>query len=621
MSLISRLTNQKGALVVTALLVAAVSCAACSGPHTAKSAILREPPPAPSLFKNLANSTSSMSTLGISIAYDSPGLISQGITSQANGDIAPRSRNGSLAIQSQGLTIAQLSLLPSSVDLSSVTLIPGLSGPNAVSIPLGETASAGSHNPADTYFAIISDPLLWLDMLRGTRSSLPGRSVGAASPQGARGSRYDVVYNLDTAASAAPGPDAAALRWLAGFTGSTMMAGRVWLTGSGELAKMSLLRVPTGWFPPRHGRYFSALAEGANQLVLTFSTPSARSSSVTAPAPAGAVNLATTTSYSGCLPAGDTGYTAAIVAHPNQVITGAVRAAGCNIGVYIGPDASGASVVSASVTGAADHAIFVQNADHVTIRNVTASLAVTKLSGIRHALLPQDKAIVLIGSTGSEVIDSTLTGSSDGGIAIADDGIIDPAALNPGPAKPSSHNLLEGNRVTSVGGCGIVVTSFVPGQGVYHNIVRDNQVLNSAPGGIGIGAVSPDTKALANLVTRNEIIGTPSGTSAPGVIVHSNGAGAQVIANAITDNVITNGQSVLPYGDASPTGIVLIGLYDPVIDTVISGNILSGETVGVYAARATGTRITGELPALRAGGPPNVARRTPKVDFSILGAS
>lgn len=606
-----------GAFAAAAAIVTAVSCAACSGPRTVVPTAEAQRRPPPSLFSNLARSTSSLGTLKATLAYESPGLASQGITSQASGSIAPSDHAGSLALQSQGLPIAQLTFLPSAIYVSSATVLPGLSGPSAIAVPLLQARAAGTANPADAYLAIISDPLLWLDLLRGVSSASP--AITAAGAHGTKSVRYDVVYDLSSAANSAPAPDARALRWLATYTGTTKLPGRIWIARSGALARMSLLRVPPGWVPPARGGYFSALAAGANQLVLALSAPSRARHITSATPPAEAINLATTAPGSRCLPAGGTGYTAAVIAKPNQVITGNVQAAGCNIGIYIGPDASGASVLSASVTGASDHAIFVQNANRVTIRNVTASLAVTRLSAIRHALLPQDKAIVLIGTTGSKVVGSTLTGSFDGGVAISDDGIIDPAALNPGPPKSSRHDLIAGNRIASVGGCGIVVTSFVPGQGVYDNSVADNNVVNSAPGGIGIGAVSPHTTARGNVIAGNEIIGTASGTSAPGVIVHSNARGAAVEANTITRNVITNGQSVLPYGDASATGIVLVGIVDPVVGTVISGNVLSGETVGVYAARATRTRITGESPPAFAGGPYNVTVRTPKVDFSILG--
>lgn len=72
-----------------------------------------------------------------------------------------------------------------------------------------------------------------------------------------------------------------------------------------------------------------------------------------------------------CAPAGSTGLTAAVVAAAGQRISGTIDATGCDVGIYIGPDATAAQVVGATVTGANDHGIFVQDASGVAISQST----------------------------------------------------------------------------------------------------------------------------------------------------------------------------------------------------------------------------------------------------------
>ena len=73
-----------------------------------------------------------------------------------------------------------------------------------------------------------------------------------------------------------------------------------------------------------------------------------------------------------CSPAGSTGLTAAMVVTSGQRVHGiTVDASGCDVGIFVGPGTTGVMIDGVTVTGANDHGIFVQNAEHITIKDST----------------------------------------------------------------------------------------------------------------------------------------------------------------------------------------------------------------------------------------------------------
>ncbi len=101
-----------------------------------------------------------------------------------------------------------------------------------------------------------------------------------------------------------------------------------------------------------------------------------------------------------CESAGTTGMTAKLVVSSPETVSGVVvDAAGCDIGIYVGPGASNAVIEDDTVTGANDHGVLVQDVADVTVRdNRIVHNGVAKKSG-----LGEDKALTLLGTTGAVV--------------------------------------------------------------------------------------------------------------------------------------------------------------------------------------------------------------------------
>lgn len=320
-----------------------------------------------------------------------------------------------------------------------------------------------------------------------------------------------------------------------------------------------------------------------------------------------------------CTSAGSTGLTAAISASHGQYITGTINATGCDIGVYVGPGASGAVIAHATVTGANDHGIFVQDASNVTIYgNTVEGNGVSPHSCPAAPAQPtgpcisEDKAIELAGASHSTVEDNVVVNNrADGGIGIADDGAIDPGAPNNGTSSPGQWNLVIGNSVeNNTSGCGIVVASY-NSAGVLNNYVGGNTVIGtwlgaynprSGPpfvGGIVVAADTPGAKAEGNTVFGNTIIGS----LIPGVVVHSNAPGDFVNGTVVFLNTIThNGQETAPNDPVNATGIEVVaeaapGMPSPPVltDTTVLVNTINGNVYGLWTCNATGTVAMNEL--------------------------
>jgi parallel beta-helix repeat protein len=289
---------------------------------------------------------------------------------------------------------------------------------------------------------------------------------------------------------------------------------------------------------------------------------------VLAIAPAGAVPV--------CVSAGTTGLTAKVVALSGAVITGTIDATGCDVGVYAGPGANNVTVNQATVSNANDHGIFFQDVTDSIIENSTVS---------NNGLSPTDniaenKGLQLVGTVNVTVKNNTVSGNmADGGIAINDDGPMDPGAPNAGNLKAATNNTIQGNMVTgNTGGCGIVLSAYNPGAGVSSNVVFGNKVINNQSVPVVVAADAPNTTANLNLILLNTI----TDNDGPGVVVHSNAPGDSVWRTTIAGNTISGNASLGPETQTQDTGIAILGEVEPVTQTFVVLNKITNEYFGIF---------------------------------------
>ncbi len=314
----------------------------------------------------------------------------------------------------------------------------------------------------------------------------------------------------------------------------------------------------------------------------------------------------------GCFAAGSTGLTALVVASAGETLTGTFVATGCDVGIYVGPNATGVTITHAWVWGANDHGIFVEGAADVAVTdNVVGGNGLaphTCSTPPTGPCVAEDKAIELVGTTGSVVVGNFVYGNmADGGIGLSDDGPIDPGALSPGPLLASQGNIVENNIVVNnLAGCGIVVASYNAGAGVLDELVKGNIVIGSGfgphgptgpfVGGIVVAADLPNNTAQGIVVTGNLIYGS----IIPGIVVHSNSPGDVVSGIVITKNVMfQNGLEGGPNDPHAPTGIMVVaeaapGMPNPpVADNItIAYDSVFLNTYGVWTCHANGVSVT-----------------------------
>lgn len=294
-----------------------------------------------------------------------------------------------------------------------------------------------------------------------------------------------------------------------------------------------------------------------------------------------------------CVPAGSTGLTTVVVAGSGAHIHGTIDATGCNLGVYVPPGSSAVEVSQATITNSSDHAIFVQDATRVLIKNNTLIGDVTD----PNPAIAEDKAIELVGTTASIVRDNLISDSvGSGGIGISDDGPLDPGAPNPGPSTPvaSLRNQILNNRVLdNQADCGIVVAAYNAGGKVARNLVEGNSV-NGNVAGIVIATDGPSTIATHNSVIGNRIFGN----FIPGVIIHSNAPSDVLAATIVRGNTLgANGpdpEVMGGNGPTNPTAIILAGEVETITHTTVSSNnIQDNEYYGIWIGNAAPTQVAG----------------------------
>ena len=247
---------------------------------------------------------------------------------------------------------------------------------------------------------------------------------------------------------------------------------------------------------------------------------------------------------------------------------------------------------SATVTGANDHGIFVQDASGVLIwHNIVSGNAVN-----RNVNVPEDKAIELAGTFGALVLDNRVVDNDSGGIGLADDGPLDPGALpgHAGASRPSAFNFIRGNIVSgNLNDCGIVLTAKNDSTGAFGNIIERNTVTDQpgdtppALGAIVLAGLGVDH----NLIANNRI----HGSFMPGIIVHSSRPDTQVDGNVILHNRLSDDDWGQVNGPAARVAIILATASTPTGDlsgTLIVGNQIShDEDYGIYLSGAGPTVV------------------------------
>ncbi|MHB1822001.1 MAG: right-handed parallel beta-helix repeat-containing protein [Acidimicrobiales bacterium] len=540
----------------------------------------------------------------IRLTVYNPGLASQGLTPVYEGSYMFSSGIGNLSLALPGLSPAEVVLTAAEAYFSTSFLPSGLSrpgGPSFLVVPYAQASAVGAVDPGAMLEAVLADPGMWLAELKGgTVAKLSPRVERTAT--GTAAEMYKVVIDLDEAASVATGPARDALEWLSRFYGVERVPAEVWVGRHGDLRQVRIWRLPRGDEPPatgtRKGWTFpgAGISEPAVTYVLGLDGFSDRMAS--SPSVSGVVRRLGTLGRGRCQLAGSTGLTTKMVARSGERITGAIDASGCSVGIYVPPGVTGVVVDRATVSGASDHAVFVEDAMHVVIENSTVSLSPGASSILDHVLIPEDKAIALVGASYSTVRDNLVTGRVDGGIAINDDGIIDPGAFNPGPPHGAVGDLIIGNRIINgSGGCGIVLSAFDPGEGVSDMTVTGNSVVNSHPGGIVLAANAPGTSASDNLVEKNTI----TGSLIPGIVLHSNAPNDTIQNNTISENIISADGADPIQGLDYKAGIALIGDFSAITDTLITGNIIFQESVGIWEANASSVHTGGNTIRLGRG--------------------
>lgn len=324
-----------------------------------------------------------------------------------------------------------------------------------------------------------------------------------------------------------------------------------------------------------------------------------------------------------CLTAGNTGLTAAVVATSGQTITGTINASGCDVGVYIGPGIVNVLITHATITGANDHGILSQDTAHLIVMDslITGNGVAphTCPTGVHIGCVNEDKAIQLVGTNYSVVENNNVSyNHADGGIAISDDGFVNPGGISGGnPHHASVGNEIINNTIDfNTNGCGVVIAGYNAGLGLVNNLVEGNTILGnffpSHPGG-AVGQIVVATDGPGSIVSGTRLIGNLiDGSLPPGIVIHSNAPGDVINNTFIMGNTIeNNGQDRFgPFGTINsspvPTGIAIIsedyvnvsGHVVPVPNgpklnnTYVHDNTVLNDVYAVWVCNAGNTTVT-----------------------------
>lgn len=324
-----------------------------------------------------------------------------------------------------------------------------------------------------------------------------------------------------------------------------------------------------------------------------------------------------------CVQAGNSGFTAAVVARAGQHISGEqVDATGCDVGIYVGPGATGVQIRHVKVTGANDAGILVQKTSRVMITGSTVTGNGFHSPG--QNMLPQAFGISLFGVSDSVVSGNTVYSNARGGIGVMDYGPFDPGQLvthEPGPATPlvpSDHDVVSDNRLwANYNACAIVLAPFNQGGHVADDIVTGNTItgVGANQNGADVGAIVVQSNGPASTV-RNITIGRNrvSGSTESGVIVHAAAPNSRTSDIWIAGNVLSGdnwakGAGSHPSQPDQLTGIVVDSLLEGpdgarAVNTVVTGNQITDEFYGVWSRGADAPYVWRNSIDILSGGTP-----------------
>jgi len=313
---------------------------------------------------------------------------------------------------------------------------------------------------------------------------------------------------------------------------------------------------------------------------------------------------------------------AADSAHGATAANTVIDAGGVNQGVLV--QADGATVEGLTVENAQLEGILAEpiptswptdatapaaNISHVTIENDVVerndkaydSTASNPLAACPASPTDPDdcgEGIHLLAATYSRVIGNRVS-SNVGGILVSDGG------LAPTSVGPAAHNVIEYNASTdNAFDCGITLPSHDPravstqGQpepsmaGVYDNLVAHNVAEGNGGAGLLDATPYPGTGAYDNTFTRNYVADNGEG----GFQLHSHAPQQDVSGNHVIGNYFATNNTAgdTDSGDLSSTGIILYSAVVPVTGTLVLGNVINGDTFGVWKTSnvtATGLRF------------------------------
>lgn len=331
----------------------------------------------------------------------------------------------------------------------------------------------------------------------------------------------------------------------------------------------------------------------------------------------------------GCVQAGNSGFTAKVVAHSWQRISHRrINASGCDVGIYVADRTSHVTISGVTVTGANDAGILVQNTSHVTITrsvvhgngfNAPAATPPNSPPGTApvQGNLPQAFGISLFGVSNAAVTHNTVYNNGRGGIGVMDDGPFDPGQIfegsgtTPALPVPVRNVTVSGNVLwKNYSGCAIVVSAFNASNMVRNVNITRNTVIGTGfddQKGADIGGIVAQSNGpfstVANItISRNTVMDSVEA----GVIVHAAAPGSTTKNVQVSHNLISgNNVGVGETGQTTGVVVSVIGpppgtpLQDGTPNpgetnqgTVVTRNIIIGQFYGVWTSGPNPPRVS-----------------------------
>jgi len=307
-----------------------------------------------------------------------------------------------------------------------------------------------------------------------------------------------------------------------------------------------------------------------------------------------------------CQVAGESGFTAAVVAHAGQHLADrTVDASGCDVGIYV--DAPKVTIDRVNVRGANAAGILVQNTSHITISRSTVTgngFHTTKPvshDSVNPGELPQAFGISLFGVSHATLSRNTVYNNGRGGIGVMDNGPFDPGQVFMGGGTTSPVNVpvvdvtVERNTLwANYAGCAIVVSAFNADNTVRNVTIASNTIRQGTPvfdsaGDPDVGGIVAQSNGAGSVVSDIAISrNTVRDSGEAGVIVHAAAPGSKTM-NVTVDRNVLSGNNWLHASAPDTAGVVVDSRLIPAdlgqatVHTVVSRNTITGQFYGIWA--------------------------------------